>query len=411
VSASTTTSSWNEKSVFAESSLLGERIVSIVRLAMLGAFGMSRVVTWLIEGRTQKIDGVMVWTVATYATLSVILAIVLHRQSPNPNRARYASIFLTFYDFGFVTIMGLRHDLIEGTSFPDMHAAACATVLCYAVTRFSWLHVALSTALAIVSYLLIESMNGHLQAHSASFVLAAFLALGFLTAWTNVRVRRMFLDLRRRENLSRFLPRQVVDRVLAEGSESLAPVQREVTILFSDLRDFTALSEKMAPRDVLSLLEDFHGDMSRVVRTHGGIVLKFLGDGMLAAWGAPDPDPIHAERALQAALDMQIALEGLNRRRGGTALRMGIGVHSGTAAAGMLGVEQSEYAIIGDAVNLASRVEALTKTRGVPILATATTWKLAGDTFRGDSLGEEIVKGRVEPVTVFAVLGVRQAAS
>ncbi len=117
-------------------------------------------------------------------------------------------------------------------------------------------------------------------------------------------LRFMFLDLRRRENLSRFLPRQVVDRVIESGETALLPVQREVTSLFSDIRGFTTLSETLPPRQVLALLDDYFGHMTQTVMASGGMVNKFLGDGMLACWGVPDHSDDHAEQAMRAALDM-----------------------------------------------------------------------------------------------------------
>jgi len=103
--------------------------------------------------------------------------------------------------------------------------------------------------------------------------------------------------------------------VLNSGDGALAPVQREVTILFSDIRDFTSLSESLPPRAVLELLDDYFGHMSQIVMGHGGIVNKFLGDGMLACWGVPDEDPRHAVNAMRAALDMRTKLEEINAWR------------------------------------------------------------------------------------------------
>src|SRR5262249_24560032 len=157
----------------------------------------------------------------------------------------------------------------------------------------------------------------------------------------------------------------VVDRVLATGGASLQPVQREVTVLFSDIRNFTTMSENMPPQDVLSLLDEYFGHMGQIVRAHEGMLNKFIGDGMLAVWGVPNTQDDHAERALNAAIDMRRKLAELNQARaneGVPQIAIGIGVHTGVVAAGMLGgADQSEYTVIGDAVNLASRIEGLTK--------------------------------------------------
>ena len=187
----------------------------------------------------------------------------------------------------------------------------------------------------------------------------------------------------------------------------LAPSQREVTVLFTDIRDFTAMSEQMAPSEVLAFLDRYFGHMSQIVKGHDGIVNKFLGDGMLAVWGAPDSDELHAEKALKAALDMRKKLKEFNQERvheGKAPIRMGIGIHTGIVAAGMLGgADQHEYTVIGDAVNLASRIEGLTKSLGVDLLVSESTWKQLKAKFEGVRAGEEHVKGRVESVVVYTV--------
>jgi adenylate cyclase len=219
----------------------------------------------------------------------------------------------------------------------------------------------------------------------------------------------MFTELRRRDNLTRFLPRAVAERVLAGGAEALAPIQREVTVLFSDIRGFTALSEALAPRQVLEFLDQYFGTMSQIVKGHDGVVNKFLGDGMLAFWGVPDRTPDHAREAVRAALDMRTALVELNQereRRGEAPVKVGIGIHTGTVAAGMLGgADQHEYTVIGDAVNLASRIEGLTKGLGVDILISESTWTLLDGKFAGSRVSEETIRGRKEAVVVYTPTG------
>jgi adenylate cyclase len=225
----------------------------------------------------------------------------------------------------------------------------------------------------------------------------------------------MFLELRGLDNLTRFLPPQVASRIVKQGETSLMPVQREVTILFSDIRDFTTLSETLPPQQVLKLLDDYFGHMTRIVMAREGMVNKFLGDGMLACWGVPERTDDHAEQAMRAALDMRAKLVELNawrEQQGEPPLRIGIGLHTGVVAAGMLGgTQQHEYTIIGDAVNVASRVEGLTKVLAVDILVSESTWKRGGGRFQGELMGEERVKGRQESVVLYALKGREAAAS
>lgn len=183
-------------------------------------------------------------------------------------------------------------------------------------------------------------------------------------------------------------------------------MQREVTVLFSDIRGFTSLSEGLEPRQVLALLDAYYGRMAQVIKGHDGVVGKFIGDGILAFWNVPDRDPDHAIKAVRAARDMLRALDEYNEdraREGLAPLRIGIGIHTGPVAAGMLGGGQSEYTVIGDAVNVASRVEGLTKSLGAEILITEPTRLACGDRFAGRELAREEIRGRREPVLLFSV--------
>jgi adenylate cyclase len=149
--------------------------------------------------------------------------------------------------------------------------------------------------------------------------------------------------------------------------------------------------------------------MSQIVKGHDGLVNKFLGDGMLAFWGVPAAKPDHARAALQAALDMRTELAELNtlrERQGRPTTRIGIGIHTGVVAAGMIGgADQHEYTVIGDSVNLASRIEGLTKQLGADILVSERAWQQAGEGFAGQRKAEERVKGREEAVVVYALEG------
>jgi len=167
----------------------------------------------------------------------------------------------------------------------------------------------------------------------------------------------------------------------------------------------TAIATREAERN--ELLDEHFGRMAQIVKGHDGVVGKFLGDGMLAFWGVPDRDAEHATKAVRAAIDMLRALEELNGQRaadGRPAIRIGVGIHTGPVAAGMVGgPDQSEYTVIGDVVNVASRIEGLTKSLGTAILVSETTWMSCGERFEGTRLAAEEIRGRREPVVLFAV--------
>lgn len=155
------------------------------------------------------------------------------------------------------------------------------------------------------------------------------------------------------------------------------------------------------------MLDDYFGRMGQIVKGHDGVIGKFLGDGLLAFWGVPDRLDDHAVRAVRAARDMRRALRELNQHRanhGKPAIRIGIGVHTGLVAAGMLGgALQAEYTIIGDAVNVASRVESLTKEHDVDVLISEVTWSQLPEPRRGEKLASVEIRGRKQPIVLYTI--------
>ncbi len=209
----------------------------------------------------------------------------------------------------------------------------------------------------------------------------------------------------KREKLGRYFSSAVAERLQQQEGASAAQA-REVTILFSDIRDFTTLSETLSPEQVVSMLNEYHGRMVEAVFKHSGTLDKFIGDGIMAYFGAPLADGDHARNAVRCALEMQKELSSINEargRRGEPVLRIGIGVHTGPVVVGDIGSPERrlEYTAIGDAVNVASRLEGLTKVNGALTLVSKATRDRAGDAFDWTEGGPMPVKGKAEPILVF----------
>jgi class 3 adenylate cyclase len=223
---------------------------------------------------------------------------------------------------------------------------------------------------------------------------------------------QMLAGLREREQIKdtfgRFVSREVADAIL-EGRVPLAGEQREVTIFFQDLRGFTTMSERMQPTDLLRVLNRFFTEVVAAIESEGGVVKQFTGDGVMALFGAP---VLHADdpaRAVRAALGLVERLRSLNARlsaEGTPTLRVGVGIHTGDVVAGRIGPDtRVEYGVVGDPVNMASRIEGLTKEVQATILVSRVTADRLGEEFVFGRTAVLPVKGKQQPVEVVEILG------
>lgn len=224
----------------------------------------------------------------------------------------------------------------------------------------------------------------------------------FNTMATNLDEKEMI-----KRALARYVDRDVADELLKDpGQLVLQGERRQVTVLFCDLRSFTLLSERLSPEEVVLLLNQFYDLMIEATFRNQGSLDKFMGDAVMAVFGAPIAHPDHALRAVRTAVAMREGIERLSRRRirrGGEPLTVGIGVSTGETVAGTVGTEdRMEYTVVGDSVNVAARLESTAKP--MQILISARTYEAVKDVVKARPLGGVRVRGKEEEIEVYEVL-------
>jgi adenylate cyclase len=230
-----------------------------------------------------------------------------------------------------------------------------------------------------------------------------FLARSFNDMVAGLEEREMIKD-----TFGRFVSRDIASAVLS-GQLPLAGERREVTILFQDIRGFTSIAERTDPAVLVRMINRFFTAMVAAVEAEGGVIKQFTGDGVMALFGAPVWHADDPARATRAALEMVGRLPGLNAtlsEDGLQPLRIGIGIHTGEVVAGKIGPdERVEYTVIGDAVNVASRIEGLTKELGATILVSAVTAAQLPSSFHFGRRAVLPVRGKEHPIEVVEILG------
>ena len=270
-----------------------------------------------------------------------------------------------------------------------------------------WILSAVALALSgLVVWLSVQWFAGGLWTPLVQPLLAIALAFVGQLAWQYFvegrekrRVKRLF---------SRYVPKDVYDQLIEDPARAaLGGRRRTMTVLFSDVRGFTAMSEKASPEQVVGQLNEYFSRMVQVLFEHHGTLDKFVGDMVMGLFSAPLDDPDHADHAVQAALAMTRALDDLNaewRAAGRPELDIGIGISTGDMVAGNIGSETiMSYTVIGDTVNLGARLESLNKEYGTRIIISEATRAALQGRYETRPLGEVVVKGKSQPVAIYEV--------
>jgi adenylate cyclase len=289
-----------------------------------------------------------------------------------------------------------------------------------------------STVLAVIAALVGSVLVVRLRAVRALAVTVLLLAVGVVVAYAGFALGDVWLrgvamtfglvlgygatvvenfvrEQREKQRLSRFFSPDVLREVVRDrDGRLLRPRRRLVTVLFSDIRGFTTISERLQPEQVDEMLREYLTVMTEVVFRHRGTVDKYIGDGIMALYNAPREDPEHALNAIRTALEFQeraIPFSARWEAKLGVPVRCGVGINSGEAIVGSLGSRQrNEYTAIGDPVNLAARLESITKDYRVPIIISEYTYEYVKGRFPTNELDTVTVKGKSQPVKIYGVM-------
>jgi adenylate cyclase len=388
-----------------QAQLVNARLINRLRLAGVAAFAITSLV--LLSSGDES------WSIASkglgiYFSIALLLWILGERQSRILWLSRFGIPIIDIPMVTAVQLFALNNAAVPGqTSEFTISVFVCLLML--SALTLSPSHIYLTLGMSIIAEQILQaqadiSLGGRVLS-TVILTLATWICvhagknrIGLVRAVANAETRRQRLQRYFSPGIGELLEKQG-GSALEEGKEC------ELTVVFTDIRGFTSMSERLGSRETVSLLNSFHAKMVAALFRHAGTLDKYMGDGLLAYFNAPIGQTDHAERAIRCALDMQKDLREMNLDHLGEempTIRMGIGIHTGRAIVGDIGApSRREFTAIGDAVNVASRVEQLTKDCKVEILVSETTATLTADDMALEEVGEFSIRGRTEPLKLY----------
>jgi adenylate cyclase len=306
-----------------------------------------------------------------------------------PQRARWTALSMPIVDIPYLfmhQVQGMETGVASGSA--GFAVGLFALMIVLAAINMDRRIVLGSTAISIVlEVILMSRADVSIGARFAGALVLAMVCAACIFIVGRIRslVKSTTAAALRRDRLQRYFSPAVAAHLESTDPANLGGQSQIVTVLFSDLRGFTSMSEKLQSAEVVEQLNAYLSVMVDTIFEHGGTLDKFMGDGIMAYFGAPIAQKDHADRAVRCGMEMIEALDTLNQVReahGLPALKMGVGIHTGEATLGTIGSAlRREYTAIGDTVNVASRLESMTKAAGVPMLVSETTKAALADTY------------------------------
>ncbi len=390
-----------------------ERIVAIARFAFISfASIMDLLAYYQIIQNTAIIPQITTLVFDLCFTLFSAVILILVLKLPHKRLMKFFTITL---DYLFIGVLFLYDPTIQrnGEIIYWITMVASLFIFMYNLIRFSKIGTIYSGILSLLFFLIIGSLTnggGNANNLAMSTGLLMMLSIGYYITVANFQMMR---EANTKKMMERFLPPQLMDE-LYKHQDNLAPTgkSQKVTILFSDIRSFTEISEALPPQQVVALLNDYLSTMTEIIFTYEGTIDKFIGDAIMTIYGAPLQSGNDEERAILTALEMIQALRKVNERHPElkSPLQIGIGIHTGDVIVGNIGSEKRlDYTVIGDNVNLSSRIEGLTKFYQCPILISEKTIEAFLFSSKAASLViREVdtvrVKGKTQQITIFEVM-------
>jgi adenylate cyclase len=388
-----------------QAQLANARLINRLRLAGVTAFVATASALVLLgnESWTTALKGL-----AIYFAVALLMWVVGERRTQALWLSRFAIPFIDVPMVTAVQLFSLQNSTVPGqTSEFTISVFVCLLML--SALTLSASRIYLTLGLSVIAEQILQSQAGiSLGGRFLSIVVMILATWICVHAGKNrVNLVRAVTDAEiRRRRLQRYFSPGIGELLEKQGGNSLEEGKEcELTIIFADIRGFTSMSERMGSRETVSLLNSFHAKMVDALFRHAGTLDKYMGDGLLAYFNAPIGQSDHAERAIRCALDMQRDLQAMNIGQLGEDapdLRMGIGIHTGRAIVGDIGApSRREFTAIGDAVNIASRVEQLTKDNQVEILISEATAAQTPQHLTLEEVGDFPIRGRTKPLKLY----------